>query len=270
MSKTVPASRSASGPPVAPTAVVTGAGDARGIGFATARRLGRAGAAVAIVSTTDRIHERGEELRHEGIDALSWVADLTEPTQVAALAGAVRRWRPRVDILVNNAGMVSLSAGWDADKPLEELTLDEWDQALARNLRTAFLVTREFLPGMKAQGYGRIVFVSSTTGLVVAMPFQSTYAAPKAALVGLTRALALEVARSGITVNAVAPGWIATGSTLPAEVEAALASPMGRAGTPEEVAALITFLASPEAAYFSGQLLVIDGGNSIVEDKAHP
>ena len=105
---------------------------------------------------------------------------------MAALAAAGARLEAEVDILVNNAGMVSVTSGWDAERPLEELTLAEWDEALARNLRTAFLATRAFLPGMKARRYGRVVYVSSTTGPVVAVPRQSTYATAKAALVGLT------------------------------------------------------------------------------------
>ena len=158
---------SAGGPDITPvtppfsltgrTALVTGAGSPAGIGFATARLLGRMGASIAVTSTTDRIHERVHELRREGICAIGIVADLTAPEEVAALTAAVLDWHPAVDILVNNAGMVSQVSGWDAEKPFEDLTLAEWDDALARNLRTAFLTTQAFLPGMKEQGYGRII-----------------------------------------------------------------------------------------------------------------
>jgi 3-oxoacyl-[acyl-carrier protein] reductase len=252
------------------SALVTGAGSAEGIGFATARLLGRMGASVAVTSTTSRIHERVEELRREGITAFGAVADLTNMVDVAALAAAVIDWRPAIDILVSNAGMVSQTGGWDAEKPFEDLTLAEWDDALARNLRTTFLVTRALLSGMKERRYGRIIVTSSTTGTVGAMPLQSTYGTAKAAMTGLVRSLAVEVAPDGITVNAVAPGWIATGSQTGSEAEAGLASPMGRSGTADEIAAAIAFLASAEASYVTGQVLVIDGGNALIEDKAHP
>ncbi|MDD2732773.1 MAG: SDR family oxidoreductase [Desulfuromonadaceae bacterium] len=113
-----------------------------------------------------------------------------------------------------------------------------------------------------------IVNISSTTGTVGAMPNQSTYGSAKAALVGFSKSIALEVATMGITVNAVAPGWIATGSATVAELEAGRATPVGRSGTADEVAALVAFLASPDVAYLTAQLLVVDGGNSVKDDKA--
>lgn len=249
----------------APTvAVVTGAGSPSGIGFATARLLAAAGHRVVVVSTTERIKERAAELRAAGGDAHPVVADLTVEADVERLLEHAEALGD-VAVLVNNAGMAILGE-MDAPGELERLDLASWQRSLERNLTSAFLVTRAFLIGMKARRYGRIVNVSSTTGTVAAVAGDTAYAAAKAGLVGFTRAIALEAAPFGVTVNAVAPGWIATGSQTEREAAAGLRTPVRRSGTPGEIAALIAFLAAPAASYIVGQLIVADGGNAIVED----
>jgi 3-oxoacyl-[acyl-carrier protein] reductase len=240
-------------------ALVTGAGSPDGIGYATARRLRDLGATVAIVSTTRRIHERAGELGVTG-----FVADLTLEAEVGALADAIADQLGPVEIVVNNAGLAS-KASPEVLRPVAQLTYDEWKAEIDRNLSTAFLVSRAFIPGMAEQGWGRIVNLAATAGPVNALPAEAGYAAAKAGVVGLTRALAMELVADGITVNAVAPGIIHTGASTLVELKQGFATPIGRPGTPEEVAAAISFLTLPAASYITGQMLVVDGGNSVAE-----
>ena len=252
-------------PPRKPSiALVTGAGSEGGIGFAVARRLVAAGSQVAVVATSDRIHDRAASL---GPTATGHVCDLRDDAAVDALIAELSA-RGRLDVVVNNAGMTSVGAGADAGRLVHELTTAEWDDTLRRNLTTAFAVCRAVVPGMRRRKYGRIVNVASTTGPLSAFERAGGYAAAKAGMVGLTRSLALENGRFGITVNAVAPGWIDTPSATAGERRAGAASPVGRSGTADEVAAAIAFLCSPDASYVSGHLMVVDGANDIVEDLA--
>lgn len=251
-------------------AVVTGAGSANGIGFTAACLLGQLGATVMLAATSQRVHDRVEELRDRGIGADATVGDLTDEAAAAELVqGAVDRWQ-RLDIVVNNAGMVSTSDPDYHEGSAEDLALESWRASMQRNLDTAFLVSRAALPHLRANGWGRVVMVSSVTGPLMAMRGDVAYAAAKAGMVGLARALALDVAAAGITVNAVAPGWIETSSQLGSEKREGLSTPIGRSATPAEVASAIGWLASPGASYITGQCLVIDGGNSIAEERALP
>jgi 3-oxoacyl-[acyl-carrier protein] reductase len=244
-------------------ALITGAGSAKGIGYATARALGSAGYRLILCGLGERVEERARELAATGVSARAFVGDLTEPTTVDRLysmAGAV-------EVLVNNAGMAA-SGEIDEQVPVQLMSLAQWQRAIERNLTSAFLVTRACLPTMQTGGFGRIVNVSSTTGAVAGVAGDAAYAAAKAGLLGFTRSLALEVARVGITVNAVAPGWIATGSQTQAERAAGHATPLGRSGRADEVAAAIGFLVSDSASYVTGQMLIVDGGNSVMESRA--
>jgi 3-oxoacyl-[acyl-carrier protein] reductase len=241
------------------TALVTGAGSPTGIGFACARALADLGAVVHVTSTTDRVHDRAAELASGGVGV---VADLTRERDVEAMHAETGP----VDLLVNNAGMLSVTSP-DVSASVVDTSLADWRTDVARNLDTAFLVTRRYLPAMVAAGFGRVVNVASTTGPVNAMPDQASYAAAKAGMVGLTRAVAVEVAGRGVTCNAVAPGWVATGSQTDEEAAHGRRSPAGRSGTPAEVAVAVAFLCSVEASYVTGHCLVVDGGNSVLEAR---
>ncbi len=215
------------------TALVTGAGSPHGIGFAIAKELTAAGFRVAITATTARIHERAAEL---GPDTVGLVADLRDRERAQRLVDEARAALGEFDVLVNNAGMAQTGHA-DRAAGLGDLDPAEFDRQLAVSLTTCFNVTRLVLPRMVARGYGRVVNISSVTGPLVSIPGQSAYAAAKAGMDGLTRTWALEAGPHGVTVNSVAPGWIATAS-------------------------------SAKAAYITGQVLVVDGGNLLDERRA--
>jgi 3-oxoacyl-[acyl-carrier protein] reductase len=256
------------------TALVTGAGAPDGIGFAVARLLCELGASVAVTATTDRVLDRAASLRDHGASAVGLVADLTDEHEVARLVGQVTADLGAPTVLVNNAGMTSLAAttGPSPEQDPESgtvlaLSLEAWHASTARNLDTAFLATRAVLPAMVTAGWGRVVMVSSVTGPVMAMGGEAAYAAAKAGMVGLARAAALDHAGDGITVNAVAPGWVETGSQREDEALQGRLAPVGRSAMPDEIAAAVCFLCTPGASYLTGQCLVVDGGNSIAEER---
>ncbi|MCF8485799.1 MAG: SDR family oxidoreductase [Rhodobacteraceae bacterium] len=242
-------------------ALVTGAGSAGGIGFAIARALVGAGARVCITSTTDRIFDRAASL-----GCMAHVADLTDPDQVNVLFATIARTLGPIEILVNNAGMVQTGKGIDRQR-LGGWSDPDWAHHMALNINTTFHCTRAALPGMEARQFGRIINIASVTGPLVTIDGSSAYATAKAAITGMTRSVALEYGRAGITCNAVLPGWIETESSSEGEIAAGRATPAGRPGTPDEVAACVLFLASEGASYVNGTMIVVDGGNTLQEMK---
>ncbi len=246
--------------------LVTGAGNENGIGFQTAKILGGLGAKVALTATTDRIYERARQLESLGITAKGYIADLMDREQVKAMVEKVVRDFSTIHVLINNAGMTQVGEPEDFSDFMT-ITYESWDKSINRNLTLTFNVTKQVLPLMVENEYGRIVNVSSATGPVVSNPGEAAYSAAKAGIVGMSRSLAIEVGKNNITVNNVLPGWIATASQTEAEAQGGINTPVGRSAEPAEVANAIVFLASREASYITGEALVVDGGNTIQEYK---
>ena len=235
-------------------ALVTGA--SRGLGRAIALRLAASGAAVVAGARADHADAVRQEIEQAGGAAVAVALDVTEPASVSAAAGTALDRFGRIDILVNNAGIVR-------DQLLMRMKRDDWDAVMATNLTSAYACCQAVLRPMLKQRAGRIVNIASVVGQS-GNPGQANYAASKAGLIGFTKSLAQEVASRGITVNVVAPGMIETDMTagLDERARAALVDriPMGRLGSPNDVAGVVGFLASDEAAYITGQVVGVNGG----------
>jgi len=233
-------------------------GSARGLGRAIVERLAAEGAAVAVADVDlPAAEEAAAALRDGGAQALAVAADVRDSASVAAAIARTVEELGVVDILVNNAGVVR-------DGRLEAMSDEDWDTVLDIDLRGYFVCAREALPHLRRKGWGRIVNISSRAYL--GNPGQANYSAAKAGVVGMTRALSMELARDGITVNAVAPGAIDTAliRNHPRAQEiidrAIKAQPVKRLGTPEDVAAAVAFLCSDDAGFISGDVLHVSGG----------
>ena len=245
------------------TALITGAGSGTGIGFASAKFLTSMGAKVFITGKSDRIIDRAKEL-----NCPYFVADLTKEAEVLKLIKLVDQEFGQLDVLINNAGMTSVidKSGIESGS-IENTTYANFIAAVERNLVSAFLVTKEALYLLKKSKSPRVIMITSITGPLMAMSDEVGYASSKAGLVGLTRSLALDFAKDNILVNAIAPGWIATESQTEKEKQAGLKTPLKRSAKPEEIASLVGYLASDESSYLTGQVIAVDGGNSIMEER---
>lgn len=236
------------------TALVTGA--TRGIGESIAQALDGAGARVILAGRDrERLEQAAGALQH---DPIVLTADLQSPDGPADLAREARAAAVTVDVLVNNAG-----ASWN--EPLSTVDDESWARTIQTNLTSAFILTRELAPPMAERGWGRVVNVASVMGLVGDV-HSSAYAASKGGMIAMTRSLAAELGRRGVTVNALCPGWVETDlvselhSDQRFEQRVVRRTPVRRWGVPADMSAAAVFLSSPGAAYMTGQALVVDGG----------
>jgi 3-oxoacyl-[acyl-carrier protein] reductase len=235
-------------------ALVTGA--SRGIGRAIARRLASAGATVVCGARGTNAQPVADEIVAAGGRATAVALDITDPATIEAAVAATLAAHQRIDILVNNAGITR-------DQLMLRMKRDDWDAVIQTNLTGAFVCVQAVLKPMVKQRAGRIISITSVVGQS-GNAGQANYAASKAGLIGFTKALALEVASRGITVNAVAPGLVETDMTKAisegAHEEWAAKIPLKRLGTPDDIAGAVAFLASDEASYITGQVLAVNGG----------